>query len=74
MGRPCSHNGRRQNCVQNFNRLTYREKIFRKAGREDSITMNLKEIDDNTRKWVDLAQDKDYWRAVVNVALFLRVP
>jgi len=24
--------------------------------------------------WVDWAQDKDYWRALVNAALKLRVP
>ena len=41
---------------------------------EDNIRMDLKEIDFNTRHWVDLAQDTYYWRALVNVALNLRVP
>ena len=36
--------------------------------------MNLKEMGINTRNWVDLAQDRDYWKAVVNAALNLRVP
>jgi hypothetical protein len=36
--------------------------------------MNLKETGIITRDWVDSAQDKDYWRALVNVALNLRVP
>ena len=31
--------------------------------------MDLKEILINTRNWVDLAQDMDYWRTLVNVAL-----
>ena len=35
--------------------------------------MDLKEIGINTRDWVDLAQDRDYWRALVNVALNLWV-
>ena len=35
--------------------------------------MNLKEIGINTRNWVDLTQDRDYWRALVNAALNLRV-
>ena len=34
--------------------------------------MNLKEVSINT--WVDSAQDMDYWRALVNAALDLRVP
>ena len=41
---------------------------------EDNIRMDLKAIDINTRNLVDSAQDKDYWRALVNVALNLRVP
>ena len=36
--------------------------------------MDLEEIGINTRKWVDSAQDRDYWRALVNTALNLRVP
>ena len=41
---------------------------------EDNIRMDLKEIGINTRNWVDSAQDRDYWRALVNAALNLRVP
>ena len=33
---------------------------------EDNIRMDLKEIGINTRNWVDSAQDRDYWRALVN--------
>ena len=35
--------------------------------------MDLKEIGINTRDGVDSAQDTDYWKALVNVALILRV-
>ena len=41
---------------------------------EDNIRMNLEEININTRNWVDSAQDWDYWRALVNAALNLRIP
>ena len=41
---------------------------------EDNIRMDLKEIYINMRNWVDLAQDSDYWRALVNAALNLQVP
>ena len=40
---------------------------------EDSIRMDLKEIGINTRNWVDSAQDRDYWRALLKAALNLRV-
>ena len=36
--------------------------------------MDLKEIGITSRNWLDLAQDMDYWRALVNAALNLRVP
>ena len=36
--------------------------------------MDLQEIGINADDWVDSAQDRDYWRALVNVALNLRVP
>ena len=36
--------------------------------------MDLEEISINARHWVDSAQDRNYWRALVNVALNLRVP
>ena len=35
--------------------------------------MDLKEIGINTRNLVDSAEDRDYWRALVNAALNLRV-
>ena len=36
--------------------------------------MDLKEIGTNMRNWVDSAQNRDYWKALVNVALSLRIP
>ena len=41
---------------------------------EDNIRMDLEEIGFNARNWVDSAQDRNYWRALVNAALTLRVP
>ena len=41
---------------------------------EDDIRMDLEEIGINTGNWVDSVQDRNYWRALVNVALNLRVP
>ena len=40
---------------------------------EDNIRMDLQEIDISAENWVDSVQDRNYWRALVNVALNLRV-
>ena len=40
---------------------------------DDNIRMDLEEIGINARNWVDSAQDRNYWRALVNAALSLRV-
>ena len=41
---------------------------------EDNIRMNLEEIGINADNWVDSAHDRNFWRALVNAALNLRVP
>ena len=40
---------------------------------EDNIRMDLKEKGINTRNWVDSAQDRNYWIALVNEVLSLHV-
>jgi hypothetical protein len=40
---------------------------------EDNIRMDLKQIVVNTRNWVLSAQDRYYWRELVNAALNLQV-
>ena len=41
---------------------------------EDNFRMDPEEISINAGNWVDSAQDRNYWRALVNAALNLRVP
>ena len=36
--------------------------------------MDLEELGINAGNWVSLAQDRDYWRALMNAALSLQVP
>jgi hypothetical protein len=36
--------------------------------------MNLSEIGWGDMDWIDLAQDRDQWRALVNTIINLRVP
>jgi hypothetical protein len=41
---------------------------------EDNIRMDLREIGWSGMDWIDLAQDRDQWRALVNTVMGLRVP
>jgi hypothetical protein len=40
----------------------------------DNIKMDLREIAWDGGDWIDLAQDKDQWRALVRAVMNLRVP
>jgi hypothetical protein len=39
-----------------------------------NIKMDFREIEWNGMDWVDVAQDRDQWRALVNTVIKLRVP
>jgi hypothetical protein len=41
---------------------------------EGNIRIDLKEIVVNSKNWIDSVQDRDYWRALVNKTLNLRIP
>jgi hypothetical protein len=40
----------------------------------DNIKMDLREIAWDGMDWIDLAQDRDQWRALVRAVMNLRVP
>jgi hypothetical protein len=40
----------------------------------DNIKMDLREIVLDGVDWSDMAQDRDQWRALLNIVLNLRVP
>jgi hypothetical protein len=41
---------------------------------QDNIKMDLREIGWGSIDWIDLGQDRDQWRALVNTVLKFRVP
>ncbi|KAJ4450403.1 hypothetical protein ANN_01827 [Periplaneta americana] len=41
---------------------------------EDNIKMDLREVGYDDREWINLAQDRNQWRAYVRAAMNLRVP
>ena len=41
---------------------------------EDNIKMDLQEVEGSCEDWMELAQDRDSWRALVSTVMNLRVP
>jgi hypothetical protein len=47
-------------------------RLGRRCG--DNIKMNLQAVGRVGMDWIELAQDRDRWRALVNAVMNLRVP
>ena len=71
MGRACSQNEEGKSA---FKILTGKPTGKRQWRRWEIIRIDLEEIGINACNWVDSAHDRDYWRALVNAAMNLRVP
>jgi hypothetical protein len=75
-GRSCSTNGEKMNACRI---LVGKREGKRPLGRlrrkwVDNIKVNHREIGWGGVDWIDVAQDRDQWRALVNTITNLRVP
>jgi hypothetical protein len=61
-----------EECVQGFDGKSRRKETTWKA-KEDGIRMDLREIGWGSVDWIQLAQDRDRWRDLVNTVMNLRV-
>jgi hypothetical protein len=75
MGRACSLNVETRNAYRIFvGKPEGRRPLGRPAHRWlDNIKMDLGEIGWGGIDWIDLAQDRNQWRALVNVVMNLQV-
>jgi hypothetical protein len=76
MGRACSTNGAKKNA---YRILMGKPEGKRPLGRPrrrwvNNIKIDLREIGWDGMDWIDLAQDRDQRRALVNTVMNLRVP
>jgi hypothetical protein len=76
MGRDCSTNGKERNAHRI---LVGKPEGKRPPGRPrrrwvDNSKMDVREIGWGSMYWIDLAQDRDQWRSLVNTVINLRVP
>jgi hypothetical protein len=76
MDRACSTNGETRNA---YRILVGKPERKRSLGRPrhrwvDNIKLDLRKIGWDGMHWINLAQDRDQWRALVNTVMNLRVP
>jgi len=76
MGRECSAYVGEERYKQGFGGETRgKEPLGRPRRRwEDNIKMDLQEVGCGGMDWIDLAQDRERWWALVNVVMNIQVP
>jgi hypothetical protein len=75
MGRACSTNWEKRNAYRILVGMPEGKKPLGRSRRRwvDNIKMDLREMEWGVMDWIQLAQDRDQWRALVNTVMNLRV-
>jgi hypothetical protein len=76
MGGACGMYGGDEKCIQVLVGKPDRKRQFGRLRRrwKDNIKMDLQEVGWGAWCWIDVAQDRDRWRGLVNAVMNLRVP
>jgi hypothetical protein len=76
MGWACGTYVGRERCAQGVGGETERKRPLRRPRPrwEDNIKIGLQEVGRGFGDWMELAQDRDRWRALVSTVMNFRVP
>jgi hypothetical protein len=73
LGVACSTHGEVEECILGFGGKVRRRERPRHRW-VNNIKMDLRDIGWDVMDWIDLAEDRNQWRAFVNTVMNLRVP
>jgi hypothetical protein len=76
MGRACSTNREKRNAYRILMEKSEEKRQLATPRRRwvDNIKMYLREIGWGSMDWIDLVQDRDQWRALINTVMNFLVP
>jgi hypothetical protein len=76
MGRARSTNGAKRNACKILIGKSERWRPLERPGRRwvDNVKVDVREIEWGGMDWIDLAQDRDLWRALVDTVINLQIP